>query len=199
MNERWKQLGPESARGWLTREANGFFKRYMSGEGLDVGYRGSKKNALPVLESAIGVDLDYPGYDGVILPFDDKSLDYVYTSHILEHVPTKDVLTVIQEWYRVLKIGGHLIIMVPHWHLYERKAKLPSIWNRDHKRFYTPSVLLKEVEMALPVNRYRVRHLIENDDKYQYGIPAKKHAQGAYEIELVVEKLPEHVTEFIDG
>src|SRR5436305_812127 len=63
-----------------------------------------------------GVDVDYPGYDGIHLPFPDESQDAVYNSHCLEHIANyHDALL---EWYRVLKIGGYLIIVVPHQHMF---------------------------------------------------------------------------------
>src|SRR5205807_87939 len=100
------------------------------------------------------VDLNYPNYDGVNLPFPDHSVDTVYASHVLEHVP--DYVPVIRDWHRVLKKGGFVICTVPHQHLYEKKRNLPSRWNADHKRFYTPASLLREFEEALAPNTYRV-------------------------------------------
>jgi hypothetical protein len=53
---------------------------------------------------AIGVDLDFPGYDGTTLPFADESVDTVYSSHMLEHVP--DYRATIRDWHRVLEFRG---------------------------------------------------------------------------------------------
>jgi len=89
----------------------------------------------------------------------------------------------------VLKIGGHLVIAVPHRDLYERKPTLPSRFNTDHKRFYTPGLLLKEIEEALPVGGYRIRSLRDIDEGFDYTIPPERHAAGCYEIELVLQKL----------
>lgn len=47
------------------------------------------------------------------LPFDDASVDYVYTSHFLEHILLSDAQNVLKEIYRVLKIGGVARIIVP--------------------------------------------------------------------------------------
>jgi len=48
--------------------------------------------------------------DVVDLPFRDESVDLIYASHILEHM--KDCRP-LEEWHRVLKIGGRLIVAVP--------------------------------------------------------------------------------------
>lgn len=45
------------------------------------------------------------------LPFDSESLDFLYSSHLLEDYA--DWLPVLTEWVRVLKIGGHLIVIIP--------------------------------------------------------------------------------------
>src|SRR6185312_16399767 len=80
-------------------------------------------------------------------------------------------------------------VLVPHKYLYERKSTLPSLFNADHKRFYTPARLLREFEEALPVNGFRVRHLVDNDAGFDYLMPVGEHASGCYEIELVIEKI----------
>lgn len=47
------------------------------------------------------------------LPFDDASVDYVYSSHFLEHLPRKAALHLAAESYRVLKPGGTVRVVVP--------------------------------------------------------------------------------------
>ena len=129
------------------RKEAGFIDRYMQGAGLDIGSKGyngqfDEVGSTP-FKNATGVDLDYPGYDGIALPFDTESQDFVYSSHMLEHVPTENLPNVLQEQHRVVKTEGYIIIAVPHMYLYERKVNLPSTWNRDHKRFYTPASLIE--------------------------------------------------------
>lgn len=179
-------IATESQKTYIDKIANGFFVKYMSGHGLDIGYRGYN-NADPILPNSLGIDLDYPGYDGIHLPFPDNSQDYVYSSHTLEHIT--DYQTSIKEWLRVTKKGGYIITVVPHQDLYERKEVLPSNWNGDHKRFYRSSTLLREFEVSLPINSYRIRHLRENDEGHDYSQPVTEHAKWLYEIELVIQKL----------
>lgn len=182
--------GPETEKSHQTRLGSGFYQKYMSGQGLDIGFRGSLATAEPVLQTATGVEMDYPGYDGVNLPFDDESQDYVFTSHVLEHIPTIKLDRTIQEWFRVTKVGGHIVIIVPHQYLYEKRRMLPSRWNRDHQRFYTPGVLMRELEQVLPEpNTWRLRLLQDNDENYVYTIPPDKHAGGCYEIVCVIQKI----------
>jgi hypothetical protein len=65
--EDWPVKG-EASRTFQEKLQNGFFEAYMAGEvTLDVGYRGAFAGAVPIFPHAIGVDLDYPDYDGKIL------------------------------------------------------------------------------------------------------------------------------------
>jgi SAM-dependent methyltransferase len=182
-----RPIGVEAGKTIARRTADGFVARYLSGPAiLDIGYRGYV-DAQPIVGHAIGVELDYPGYDGHTLPFGDQTQDAVFTSHCLEHI--EDYQNAIREWHRVLKIGGHMIIAVPHKFLYEKRTRLPSRWNQDHKRFYTPASLLAEVEESLYPNTYRIRHCVDNDLDYDYSISPPPHAGGCYEIELVLERI----------
>lgn len=183
-----RAIGVSFRRSYARRVASGFMQRYFSGDAiLDIGYRGGDPNAVPITENAIGVELDYPGYDGRHLPFPDESQDTVLAGHVLEHIP--EYRLVLQDWYRVLKVGGFLVVFVPHRHLFERVCDLPSRWNGDHKRLYTPASLLAEIEDALPVNGYRIRHLADNDHDFNYDRGLDQPPVGGSEIELVIEKI----------
>jgi SAM-dependent methyltransferase len=46
------------------------------------------------------------------LPFADASLDYVLSSHVIEHV--FDTIAALKEWLRVLRPSGILFMIVPH-------------------------------------------------------------------------------------
>lgn len=202
-----RRVGPETAKTYKEKFDNGFWERYASGENiLEIGYDGGH-GCETLFEHVIGIDLDYPDYDGIHLPFPSLSQDTVYASHVFEHID--DWRTALREWYRVLKVGGFMIICVPHVWFYEKKPDLPSNWNDDHKRFYAPGHLLLEVFESLPHLGYRIRHCIDNDAGWQdnwtqnqqlqpMGDNARggkilsagtmAHSGGCYEIELVIEK-----------
>jgi len=179
----------EAGKSYIRRVRTGFFERYCSGPVvLDIGYSGyDNPDGRTALPRATGIDLDFPGYDGLHLPFADDSVDTVFSSHCLEHVSEEQ--QAIREWFRVLKIGGFLVCFVPHQALYEKRNQLPSRWNGDHKRFYTPASLMTAFEAALDVNSFRLRHLKDNDQGFDYSLGPEIHSQGCYEIELVIEKI----------
>jgi len=47
------------------------------------------------------------------LPYEDKSVDLIYASHVLAYFDREEAETVLREWRRVLKEGGTLRIATP--------------------------------------------------------------------------------------
>ena len=186
--ETWTPTG-ETSKTYGERWRSGFITRYLGGPVvLDIGFRGgSLEEARAVTPHAVGVDLDYPGYDGRRLPWTDGSVDAVFSSHVLEHID--DPIGALRDWFRVLRVGGYVVCHVPHQFLYEKKAYLPSNFNPDHKRFYTPARLLREVEEALEANSYRVRYMADFDEGHDYSSDPRIHSSWGYEIHLVLQKI----------
>jgi SAM-dependent methyltransferase len=50
--------------------------------------------------------------DASALPRSDASCDFVLSSHVLEHIANP--LRALREWHRVLRLGGHLFMLLPH-------------------------------------------------------------------------------------
>lgn len=62
---------------------------------------------------------DLPGVDIVCdmtegIPVADNTFDYALAKDLLEHFPLDYTDTIMQEWNRILKPGGHIEIMVPN-------------------------------------------------------------------------------------
>lgn len=47
------------------------------------------------------------------LPYEDNSIQEIWSSHMLEHIGKLEVVPTLKEWFRVLKSGGKLTIRVP--------------------------------------------------------------------------------------
>jgi SAM-dependent methyltransferase len=82
---------------------------------LDIGC-GQKK-----MEGAIGIDFSPFSMADIILdlnkeklPFEDNSVDYIYTSHNLEHLSLEGFYHIIAEMYRVCKPDAQIYITVPY-------------------------------------------------------------------------------------
>lgn len=183
-----RRVGEESRKTYNRKVLSGFMKQYLFGKNiLEIGYKGYDGTELTIVPQAVGIDLDYPGYNGVHLPFEDQSQDAIYNSHTLEHI--RDVSVTLKEWFRVLKVGGYLIIAVPHYQLYEKKRSLPSRYNGDHKRMYHAGSLLNELHDHLPFGEWRLRYCQDNDYEFDYSLPCDVHSVGCYETECVIQKI----------
>lgn len=121
---------------------------YCQGNGVDLGSAG-----LPVVPWAIQVDHPDNNYDQLIkqsihltidaieLPFKNETLDFVYASHLLEDfLYWEPILT---EWNRVIKIGGHIVLMVPDHERFRECVRNGQSDNMAHKHESYPGELTK--------------------------------------------------------
>ena len=69
------------------------------------------------------------------LDYRNKSVDLIYASHIIEYFDRKEVLSVLKEWKRVLRIDGVLRIAVPDFY---QMAKLYLVDSYDLEKFLGP-------------------------------------------------------------
>jgi SAM-dependent methyltransferase len=106
----------------------------------------------------------------------DESLDFVVSSHCLEHLV--DPVEGIVNWFRILKPGGHLVITVPEEDLYEQKV-WPSNKNHDHKWTFTiwkesswspKSINILDLVKTLGPS-VDVRSIHVEDKTYRFGLP----------------------------
>jgi ADP-heptose:LPS heptosyltransferase/predicted SAM-dependent methyltransferase len=118
---------------------------YLRGRGLDVGAGDFK-----VLPHAISVDnFNHAQFGFQMRPdiraeaddlsvFGDQSMDFVYSSHTLEHVV--DTAKALREWHRVTKMGGYIVLYLPHKDYYPNIGVNGS--NPDHKHDFLPEEVI---------------------------------------------------------
>lgn len=192
--DRKRAVGEEASKTYLDNIDSGFFDDYMQGEiGLDIGGVGYLTGTTSILETARIIDLDTPGYDGITLPYENASVDYIFSSHCLEHIPTSNVLEVLRDWYRVLKIDSCMVITVPSEYRYEKQLIDPengrkSRYNEDHHRGYTPAKLLAEIESAFEPNSYVIELCRDHYKGWDRNTPPEIHSGGQYEVLVVLRK-----------
>lgn len=180
----WHQITPNAIRRSPARSETSKCRLrlapYCVGFGVDLGFGGD-----PITEHCVRVDFPRPytfvgrhpvqlGGDCTRLEwFRDETLDFVYSSHLLEDfVETRAVLA---EWLRVLKPGGHLIIFCPDEQRY--RAHCDRTGQRYNEHHVHDDFSLAFVKRALE-GLAPVRVLHENPDI------------DVYSWELVAEKLP---------
>lgn len=123
---------------------------YIRGKGIDIGCGPTK-----VLPHAIGIDSlkdtelfgvemkpDLVCEDATQLAIPDADLDFVFSSHLLEHI--EDTGKALNEWWRCLKVGGYLVLYLPHRDLYPNIGTPGA--NPDHKHDFVPADILTKLE-----------------------------------------------------
>lgn len=105
-------------------------RRATQGRGIDIGC-----GPDPVTADARRFDVE-DGDANRISDFVRDQFDFVYSSHCLEHM--HDPKAAILEWWKLVKQGGFLFVLVPDEDLYEQGV-FPSRFNLDHKATFTIS------------------------------------------------------------
>lgn len=115
----------------LTEKNEEFSKQYLK---LDLGCGSNKQ------PGTLGLDIiNQPGVDYVIdlqkekLPFPNRSVDYVYSAHFLEHLTPPAPIPIFQEINRVATDGAHLEFWTPFmWHNAGFIFGHTQYYNEDH-------------------------------------------------------------------
>lgn len=63
--------------------------------------------------------------------FASRSMDFIFSSHLLEHMEPEDVVPTLREWWRLLKHEGYLVLYLPSDKLYPKVGEEGA--NPDHK------------------------------------------------------------------
>lgn len=120
---------------------------YMTRGGLDIGC-GPKKVWPHLIGIDSGKDTELFGVsmkpDIVVgsaerlALFADCSADSVFSSHTLEHID--DWRAALAEWWRLVKVGGYLILYLPHRDLYPNVGQPGA--NPDHRHDFAPEDII---------------------------------------------------------
>lgn len=140
----------------LTEEQKELAKYCEKGRGLDLGCGNLKCHP-----NAIGVDLHHESSAEIksdvrdLWMFKDEELDFVVSSHTLEHMP--DFISVLKEWKRVLKIGGVLAVAVP-----DGEMKKKYILRNGHKNNLGIETLRLVFKYMLKMKIVEFKHVPKN-------------------------------------
>lgn len=123
---------PELSKGDETAKCRFHVASFLRGRGIDLGCGNEK-----IAPDALGVDLygeeadirlDLGAPDSLAM-FADGGFDYVYSSHCLEDF--KETRVILEQWWRLVRPGGHLILYGPDPDYYPHKDTAGA--NPSHK------------------------------------------------------------------
>lgn len=115
--------------------------------------------------------------DITALEFLENTFDIIYCSHVLEHVP--DDHRAIEEIWRVLKVNGFALIMVPITadHTYEDLSVTDPLererlfGQHDHLRRYGPDFIQRLENAGFKSTMYEAKNIVNADEIAQQGLP----------------------------
>ena len=120
--------------------------RYTRGKVLDmgcgpirafdhfIGVDSCKDTELFGIEIHPGVKCDVADPEAIAKTFVEESVDAVFSSHCLEHI--EDPEAALAAWWKLIKVGGYLVLYLPHRDLYPRIGEPGG--NPDHKWDFHP-------------------------------------------------------------
>lgn len=184
-----------------------FASRYFVGQGIDIG-AGTDPISLYFEQFPLMGDMrlwDVGDGDAQFMAgVADETFDFVHSSHCLEHL--HDPVIGLTNWFRILKPGGHLVVMIPDEDLYEQGV-FPSRSNADHKwtftmfkpRSWSPRSI-SVINQLLPTlgPQAEVVKVELLDATYRYGLPMFDQTLtpiGESGIEFIVRKRPQEEVE----
>lgn len=155
-------------------------EKFCIGSGVDLGYGGD-----PIVPTAITVDMHDPYSHVGNVPlhlegdarnlywFKDNSLDFVYSSHLLEDFPANETINILVEWLRVLVIGGHLILYLPDEQKFRKHCRLTGqVYNVHHSVEEFSLNYLKRV--LKEIQNIEIIHENPACEQYSFEIVIKK-------------------------
>jgi len=188
----------ETSSGYETAKVRWELVQYTRGRGLDLGCGSDKgfphfigldsnKDERLFGHRATGADMIVPTCEKLEM-FADASMDFVFSSHLLEHI--EDHRAALAEWWRVVKVGGHLVLYLPHKNFYPNIGQPGS--NPDHVHDFLPADIIDAMrgvggwELLRNEDRnggdeysffqvYRKR----SDMQHVYSLPKKPHKSAA--------------------
>ena len=132
-----KYLIPRYTRGRVLEIGCGTEKAFPHFIGIDNGHHFGK-GAADIIGNADKLEL-----------IADNSMDAVFSSHVLEHM--QYMQAALDEWGRVIKPGGYLVLYVPSGNLYPKCGEPGA--NPDHKHDIYPGDIKRLLDAVRTVVR----------------------------------------------
>lgn len=174
-----------------------FHNKYFVGHGIDIGAGPDcldrYKHVFRQMTQVDAWDWEH-GDAQYMATVPDNMYDFVVASHCFEHMVNPYIA--LENWIRIVKPGGYIIITIPEEFLYERGI-WPSVNNTDHKFSYSihKSKLnmpqpISVMELLLQFNNISVRKIELVDDVFNPDDPTDQTAFIICEsaIEFILQK-----------
>jgi len=93
------------------------------------------------------------------LPFPDDSFDGIYNLGVMEHFHREDLKTILSEFRRVLRPGGHVFFFWPH--ARATSVAVLSVWHTLRRKIFGDLTRLHPEEVSLVKSRSWMKNLLQ--------------------------------------
>lgn len=184
-------MANETTKAIPRRAKDPLFQEVFKGRAVDIGGGNDPLKPTPEFQNLqVEWVIDLGGIQKNLLRVDAESMgeqedmrnryDLVYSSQCLEHL--RNPFAAIWNWWNMVKVGGHLVLTVPDFVLYEQGI-WPHRWNSNHLTAWrlndkaeepdpSPgSIPLRQLIAALPNANVRRCQIV--DTNYDYDLLAR--------------------------
>ena len=150
---------------------------YTTGTGLDIGcgpvklwphsigIDSDKDHRVYKLSKAHGANI-FMEADKIAETFKAQAFDYIFSSHMLEHIPYEEVPALLRGWWSLIKVGGFLVLYLPDAEQYPRVGTEGA--NVDHKFDVTYELIVSAMKRA--ANAWDLVHFEKCDKDREYSL-----------------------------
>jgi predicted SAM-dependent methyltransferase/ADP-heptose:LPS heptosyltransferase len=149
----WTKDGPQ---GNESAKISWEIVKWTRGKGLDIGAGNSRTfphfitvdnnvDALLFGQQMVRPDL-FVQHAADLSILADEQMDFVFSSHLLEHIEEDKLVKCLREWWRVVKVGGYMVLYLPDADEYPKVGEEGA--NPDHKWNVTFNGLMKVMHAA---------------------------------------------------
>lgn len=141
---------------------------YTRGLGFDIGCGSAKafshfigldnRTDTQMFGIQMEPDMTIPDASDLSIFASDK-YDFAFSSHLLEHI--KDFEKALTDWWRILKVGGYLVLYLPHKNFYPNIGVTGA--NPDHKHDFLP------IDIIEAMKEIGTWDLVVNEDRNDKG------------------------------
>lgn len=119
--------------------------------------------------------------DAAQLPmFADNWMPCVFSSHLLEHI--EDWQAALKEWWRVVRVGGTLVLYLPHADLYPNIGQPGA--NPDHKHDFRNDEIVDFFHLAFPDWSLLANQVRSEGNEYSMLLVLRKESAGHGQFDL---------------
>ena len=97
------------------------------------------------------------------IPLSNNSVDKIYSSHLLEHIPFEQLMILLEKCRNVLKVGGEFLVCVPNFRFYADSYKEGKMF-RDRETWWKDAF----IDTGSAIDQINYIAYMKDEHKYMF-------------------------------